>query len=104
MTWYVSGPMTGYDDLNFPAFSYATTTLRSRGMAIVSPHENDIDGGEWDDYLRHDLRLLSECHGIVLLAGWSKSKGAQLELFVALRLGLAVRFFDDETSELVNVE
>jgi hypothetical protein len=103
MTWYLSGPMTGYENLNFPAFSYAAMTLRAQGLTLISPHENDLDIGEWDDYLRHDIKLLADCHGLVLLRGWTKSKGAQMELWIALRLGLPVRFFDEQHGELIDI-
>ena len=107
MTWYLSGPMTGLPDFNFPAFSYATTLLRERGLSIVSPHEHVVEphDGTWCDFLRADIGMLTkDCDGIVLLKGWSKSNGAQLELSVALKLGFAVRYFNEATGEMVTIE
>ena len=109
MTWYVSGPMSGYDDNNFPAFSHATKVLRSRGFEIISPHEIEIGGHalmpvRWDEYLRADLKQLVDCHGIVLLRGWSKSRGARLELATALGLGFTVAFFDELTNTLHSMD
>jgi hypothetical protein len=104
MTWYLSGPMSGIDDLNFPAFAFAATTLRSQGFQVLSPHEAEMDGEPtYVDYLRYDMKTLAICDGIVLLSGWSKSNGAQLELHIALRLGYDVRFFNERTRELLDI-
>jgi len=75
------------------------------GYEIVSPHEQVVeDGKNWADYLRADIgRLVTECNGIILLRGWTKSKGAQLELQNALALGLPVRFFNETTGELQDI-
>lgn len=105
-TWYLSGPMSGIDEFNFPAFAYAAKELRAQGLTIISPHENDvIDQGEWSDYLRVDLvRMLEQCDGIILLRGWTKSRGAKLELFVAMSLDCSVAYFDECRNRLVNME
>ena len=91
MKVYISGPMTGYPDFNYPAFVEAATYWRSRGYVVVSPAEINPDtGGEWADYLRSDLRALLECDVIAMLRGWEGSRGANLELYVARALGLEV--------------
>ena len=96
--------MSGYEDLNFPAFQHAATLLRDQGYDIRSPHENEApDGvGDWVEYMRLDIKTIADCDGIVLLRGWAKSKGAQLELSIALALGLTVRFFNERTGELLD--
>ena len=38
---YLSGPMTGLPDLNFPAFHAAADKLRSQGVQVVNPAEPD---------------------------------------------------------------
>jgi hypothetical protein len=101
-TWYLSGPMTGIDDLNFPAFAHAAATLREAGYTVRSPHESPVQERDatWADFIRTDLVTLAGCTGIVLLRGWSKSQGAQLELGLALRLGFEVRRFNETTGSL----
>jgi hypothetical protein len=88
---YVSGPMTGYADWNFPAFNAAAAALRAQGLQVINPADHGVvDGAEWVDYLRTDLTQLAACERIHLLPGWSKSKGAKLELHVAQALGLQI--------------
>lgn len=88
---YVSGPMTGLPELNFPAFHAAAKMLREQGHQVRNPAEvGEEPGLQWEDYMRKDLRLLCDCTAIYLLPGWEKSKGAHLELHIAHRLGLEV--------------
>jgi len=105
MTWYLSGPMSGIDEHNFPAFVYAKTQMELRGHIVVSPHETDLGDavGEWVEFLRADLIRMMRCQGIVLLRGWSKSRGSRLELSVAMALGFPVRFFNERTGELLDI-
>lgn len=94
---YLSGPMTGYKEFNYPAFHAAAAQLRERGHEVVSPAEQDAESGldtltsQWADFIRWDLRILVDCDTIVLLDGWHKSKGARLEHHIALELGMDVQ-------------
>lgn len=93
MRLYISGPMTGLPDLNFPAFRAAQAELGALGHDTVNP----VDKGEgdpdkaWADYLREDLVDMLTCQGVALLDGWENSKGACLERHVAAELGMDVR-------------
>ena len=103
-TYYLSGPMVGIQDHNFPAFENACKYLRNElELTVVSPHniqhnENGVVGSlPWTDYLRKDLRDMTAlgCNAIILLPGWSKSRGACLELQVALGLEMDVYFYHE---------
>ena len=88
MKLYVAGPMTGIQDLNFPAFHAATATLRAAGHHVANPAEINPDPtAEWTDCMFEDLKQLSKCDGIVMLPGWEKSPGAQIERLWAGRTG-----------------
>lgn len=88
---YVAGPMTGIEDFNFPAFNAAAEFLRRGGWTVENPAEHGIvDGAEWADYLAYDLTKIGLCGAIYLLPGWESSKGAQLEVLVAERLGMQI--------------
>lgn len=86
---YLSGPMTGIADNNFPAFHALAAKLRAEGYEVVSPAEIQ-EAETWELCLRADLRELCTCDAIALMPGWENSKGANLELHVAHRLGMRV--------------
>lgn len=87
---YVSGPMTGLPDLNFPAFNAAAAQLRALGLDVVNPAELNPDPScTWQAAMREDIRALVDCDTIVFLPGWQHSRGAKLERPVAQALGLA---------------
>jgi hypothetical protein len=86
---YLSGPMSGIEDSNFPAFHTAAAALRADGFEVVSPAEIQ-EAGTWELCLRADIRELCTCDAIALMPGWENSKGANLELHLAHRLGMEV--------------
>lgn len=96
MAIYISGPMTGYPEYNFPAFRSAANRLRAIGLEVISPHEFGEGGDQsWADYLRKDLlAMLEHCDSVATLHGWEKSRGAQLEVHVANTLGMRVESVD----------
>lgn len=99
---YISGPMTGIPDHNLPAFFDAADVLASLGYLAENPGDNDgrtleaalgnagTTGRTWSDYLRIDIARLAKCDGVVVLPGWQQSKGANLEVDVATRLGMPI--------------
>jgi hypothetical protein len=88
---YIAGPMTGYDEFNYPAFERATKQLRDAGYDVVSPHELNPTSRDWLECMRVDLHALIECEGVATLDGHEKSKGAGLETHIARELGLIVQ-------------
>ena len=88
---YIAGPMTGYAELNFPAFHAAAAALRAAGLEVINPAEINVDPSMgWSACMRADIAQLVTCNRIHLLPGWSKSKGASLEHHIASALGLLV--------------
>ena len=91
---YISGPISNMQDYNFPAFNAMARDLRADGHDVINPAE--LDAGKdpaslkWSDCLRRDLSALMLCDTIVMLPGWSESRGAQLEHHVACELGFTV--------------
>lgn len=91
MKIYLSGPMAGIPEHNYPSFKAFASDLRSAGHSVINPAELHPEPGKaWDECLRVDIRELCSCDAIALIPGWEKSKGANLELHVAHRLGLDV--------------
>lgn len=100
VTLYLSGPMTGIKDFNFPAFNYATKKLREKGYNVINPAELGADTSKpWEYYIRRDIELLLKADAVAVLNGWEKSKGATLEVFIAQQLGMPV--YDADTMETV---
>lgn len=107
MKVYLSGPMKGYPDSNFPEFHRRAAHLRLLGFDVVNPAEIKIDmeeppesaHGEWKQFyqmcLRADIRALMDCDGLVLLRGWERSNGSHLELHIAHRVGMEIMLMDE---------
>lgn len=88
---YIAGPMTGYENYNFAAFNSEAERLRAQGLHVENPADHGVvDGADWADYLRYDIGRLASCERIHLLPGWSKSKGAMLEVHIAQALGMHI--------------
>lgn len=102
---YIAGPMTGIADLNFPAFHAAAAVQRAAGHDVINPAE--INGGaneliecanmdptqlamHWQTCMRKDITALMTCDRVVMLDGWTKSRGATLEHHIARALGMEV--------------
>lgn len=98
-TLYISGPMSGLPEHNFPAFNAEAARLRAMGYSVINPAEINPDGKDsWHQCLRKDLKALCDCDALVLLPGWEHSQGAHLELHVAHRMGLGIRMAKEITS------
>lgn len=88
---YISGPMSGLPEQNFPAFHAAAAQLRAAGHQVINPAEiNEDTTLSWEQCLRADIKALCDCDVIAMLPGWENSKGAHLEVHVAHRLGIKV--------------
>ncbi|WP_322069945.1 DUF4406 domain-containing protein [Paraburkholderia bannensis] len=93
MKLYIAGPMTGYPELNFPAFHAEAARLRALGFEIVNPAELNADPtAEWLDCMRVDIAAMmtEKCDGVALLPGWEHSRGAPIEHNLMRDLGLRV--------------
>lgn len=91
MIVYLSGPMSGKPEMNFPAFHAAAKLLRERGHQVVNPAEIEMPANaKWEDCMRADIAQLVTCQAIYLLPGWRESRGATLEARIAKGLGMEV--------------
>lgn len=96
---YIAGPMTGYAELNFPAFHAEAAALRAAGLEVINPAEINVDPTMgWSACMRADIAQLVTCERIHLLPGWSRSKGASLEHHIARALGLLITLADGAES------
>jgi hypothetical protein len=89
---YLAGPMSGYPKHNYPLFNRVATRLRAMGYHVFNPAENK-DGGKLRPrsfYMRLDIPALIESDAVVVLPGWEHSRGASLEVWLAIDLDMPV--------------
>jgi hypothetical protein len=75
---YISGPMRGVPEMNFPRFNRVAAELRADGHLVLNPAEHPA-GLTDAEYMDIDLALIRACDKVFMLPGWSKSKGACVE-------------------------
>lgn len=90
MRIYLCGPMTGIADYNYSAFAAEAARLRSLGYEVVSPAEINPEGGTWQDCMKKDIAHLVTCDVVAQLPGWALSRGANVEIRLALELDISV--------------
>lgn len=94
---YISGPMTGKPEFNYPAFCRAAERLRELGYEVINPAETA--GGTIhlprSTFLRIDIGYVMAAEAVALLEGWSDSKGSKLEVMVAEAMDLPIYFYNE---------
>lgn len=90
MKVYISGPITGVPDYK-EKFEEAKRKLIAEGHAVFNPAEVCLgENATWEDYMRVDVKALCDCDAIFMMNGWQLSKGARVENYLAIKLGLLV--------------
>jgi hypothetical protein len=108
---YIAGPMQGYPDFNFSAFSTASHTLRRQGYTVFSPAEKDMEKygesfgkgtqGNLEEVPEFDFRealaidtdwICRHADELYMLKGWEKSRGATAEHALGIALGLEIQY------------
>jgi hypothetical protein len=84
---YISLPITGRDfDEVESEILYVSGVLEGEGYRVVTPIDFDVNPDldkPYHELLGNDIKALMECDAICLCPCWEKSKGCQLEHFVA---------------------
>lgn len=89
---YISGPITGITDNNASAFEAAEKLIASIGLVPVSPLRNCPMFAKWAEYMRFNIPRMLQCDCVYAIPNWRKSKGARIEIQLALDLDLSIRF------------
>ncbi len=88
---YLSGPMTGLPDYNYPAFNAEAARLRALGYTVENPAENPLPADSpWHMCMRDAIRQMLTCDTVAFLPDWRESRGANVEIELAIHLGMAV--------------
>ena len=109
---YVAGKYLGECDWdtynNIHHARLAAHKLWDKGWAVICPHANtaffggigerdkDNPDSEYMMWLKGDLEIISRCDAIYMLDNWRDSKGAQIELKEAIRLGKEILYEENE--------
>lgn len=87
---YIAGPITGVEGYE-RRFNEAAERIKRLGLEPVNPiGPGLIDGADYKYYIDRGLKMLMESDVVLLLPGWTKSKGARLEEMYARICGLPV--------------
>ncbi len=102
MRIYISGPMTGTQDLNRPLFQRIEDLLRAIGHDPVNPHKLEHPDQEYTKCLRRDIKALMDCDTLVFLPGSHNSRGANLEMRIAGSVGIPIHDVEVFLGEVLN--
>lgn len=89
---YISGQITGLSpEVYENMFSEAEAMLEGLGFIPVNPLKNGLPGNSsWEQHMGKDIELMLGCSSMYLLDNWINSKGAKIELAVAMQCGLII--------------
>lgn len=88
---YLSGPITSLplEDAR-RIFESAEEFIEKLGHTAVNPMKNGLTPeSTWEEHMKKDLAMLVGCDTIWMLPNFRESKGAMLELEVAIALGMS---------------
>lgn len=104
MTIFISGPMSGLPDFNYPSFHEAGEYLRGLGQSFMSPAHDwrlkPINPPHpkrelpWEYYMKSSIEKMMRCDRILMLPGWEKSRGATIEKELAIILNMQIEYWN----------
>jgi hypothetical protein len=102
-TVYISGPMSGMPNFNRELFDYTENILVSSfGIRkIINPGKIPADW-TWEQAMEKDIDDVTNlATHLVLLNGWENSRGARIEVKIALERGLPITTFESLLAEII---
>lgn len=100
MKLYISGPISGYENKNKPAFEAAAKRVNGMGQYAITPFDlNVVDPQPYTDWvsnMKRDIKYLVGFDGVVVIDGWKQSKGANIEVALASWLNIPIYELNDE--------
>ncbi|MBP4139647.1 DUF4406 domain-containing protein [Flavobacterium geliluteum] len=93
---YIAGKVTGEPIAQCTMkFGNAQKQIEALGFEVVNPLAlvNDWKA-PWHEAMKKCLKALIDCDGVLMLDDWHLSKGAKIELQLAISLGLSVQYYN----------
>lgn len=102
---YLSGPITSLPlEDAWAMFLRSEKHLRRYGYSVVNPMNNGLSpDSSWEEHMRKDIALLLDCDYICLLPNYRQSKGAMLELSIAIALQMTVINHSDDDPHVISL-
>lgn len=94
MKIYISGKISGTDLTETrKRFAAAAKVTKKLGYEPVNPLENGLtEHDTWEAHITKDIATLLQCKAIYMLQGWQDSKGARIEHYIAIEIGLPIMY------------
>lgn len=91
---YISGRISGEQvEACKKKFEDACQKARDAGYDPVSPWQNGLpDSAPWEEHMKADIRMLTECDEVWALPDYHLSRGANIEVKLAYNLGMVVKY------------
>ena len=102
---YISGKISGLDNHYVQLkFAACAESLKSVGYEPVNPLKNGLpSSASWKEHMRADIALLKTCDYIYLQRDFIMSRGAMIELFLAIRWGKSIIMSDQLANDIVYI-
>jgi nucleoside 2-deoxyribosyltransferase len=89
---YISGKISGIEQEAEKLFAQAEELLTNQGFDVVNPFKLEHNHDKtWLSYMRVCIQALCGCDAIYILKNHVDSKGALIEIDIAIRLGLEIK-------------
>ena len=98
MKIYIAGPITGVENYKEP-FDKAESLLQEQGHTTMNPAILP-PGFEHHEYMKICFSMVDVCDGIVLLPGWERSKGAEMEYHRATEKKKIIGFHEPDANKV----
>lgn len=107
-TIYIAGPMTGYEQYNFPAFDEAAAKFKEQGYEVINPAKLcrdyvEISGITLEEVCPREVAMvdiqaiISGATHMYMLNGWEYSAGAKAEHALAQWLGIQISYQSEQS-------
>lgn len=89
MKVYLSGPMTGFPDLNYPKFHKWESVLREKGYDVYNPAVNPKNE-TYANCMKLCLPEVLKCDVVAVMDGWTRSRGSRIEVAIAVSADIPI--------------